>query len=249
MNGQTLSKLSSRDELIRRCGTSTDDAHIIFNFVRQLDVQIWKKFNQGYVHDYGGSVLQRFSELKYVSFEDSLEQAEFKDKEVHSKIREAALNMKKLGVADRYGLSLKDVMALALYTYDNEDRDFEDNPYRVINKVLSERNMNRFYAIRYVVIRILTALRKLPPYNGKGLLYRAVVNVSKSTTFEDRELSWPAFTSTSASEKSAIDFFESIEVRGEKYIIELRGCFNKGHSIREFSFHPGEEGTQITHYP
>ena len=102
--------------------------------------------------------------------------------------------------------------------------------------------------LRGYILRLLTALRKLPQYSGENTegkkLYRAVTGISEKARTVGSVLSWPAFTSTSTDEDSVVDFFNNItDKKGEKYIIEIGGCFNKGHNIREFSFHPDEDGT------
>ena len=61
---------------------------------------------------------------------------------------------------------IEDAAAVAMYTYDFGSKDFENNPYRIINRNFAE--MQRVSGLLYLVI---SALRKLPRVTG-GTLYR-----------------------------------------------------------------------------
>ena len=181
----------------------------------------------------------------YITFEESLAEAKFiNTKFILKYTNETATYLSKNGTLKKYGMSDADSMAITAYTYDNGPDQFEDNPCRIINKALGERNVEAVLRVKRYVLRLLVALRKLPPYSGNGPLYRAVSGtISPLYSVVGSEVFWPAFTSTSSDENSVISFINDSTHPGKKYIFELRGCFKKGHSIKEFSFHPDEEGT------
>ena len=182
----------------------------------------------------------------YETLEESLKTAEFTNISSMMKYsREIASYLKHLGEYKAFGMTQADFMALTIYTYDNGLDHFEDNPYRIINKTLGERNTDRALKLRGYILRLLAALRKLPAYGEKNTLYRAVTNVSDRYKEIGNELTWPAFTSTSSDENVVIDFFNNIAIKGEKYIFEITGCFNKCHNIKDFSFHSNEDGKQF----
>ena len=148
-------------------------------------------------------------------------------------------------------MTKSDAMALTIYTFDNGQENFENNPYRKINKALGERDIRSVLQLKGYILRLLAALRKLPKYSDcakkVNKLYRAVTNVSENARTVGNVLTWPAFTSTSTDEDTVVDFFNNIgDERGEKYIFEISGCFNKGHNIKEFSFHPDEDGKKMS---
>ena len=184
----------------------------------------------------------------YETLEESLSTSGFKDVKSMVKYSKEVIDyLVDNGLTKKYNVTKSDAMALAIYTYDNGQENFESNPYRMINKALGERNTEAVLQLRGYILRLLAALRKLPKYNSEAAngskLYRAVTNVSENAKKVGNVLTWPAFTSTSTDEDTVVDFFNNIgDERGEKYIFEISGCFNKGHNIKEFSFHPDEDG-------
>ena len=150
------------------------------------------------------------------------------------------------------GLTISDAIAVTVYTYDNGPKQREMNVYRVINRVLSERNTALIFQTRGYIIRLLSALRKLPPFPTDTTLYRGIRGkVSKGTITVGSILAWPAFTSTTTDRASVMDFVNPDEDEldeeqrtsaGEEssYIFEITGHF-RGYNIKNFSFHPGED--------
>ena len=192
------------------------------------------------------SSIERYKEIPtdfYETLEESLETAEFENvKSLMKYSMEIARYLARKGLLSNLKMTQADVMALSIYTYDFGQEHFEANPYRVINKVLGERNTGKATKLRGYILRLLAALRKLPGYEKTKTLYRAVTNVSEKYKKVENVLTWPAFTSTSSDENSVIDFFNNIAVDGDRYILEITGCFKNGHSIRDFSFHSDEDG-------
>ena len=161
--------------------------------------------------------------------------------------------LEKEGTLKEYNITKADAMTLAVYTYDNGPDNFESNPYRMINKALAERDKGSTQVLRGYILRLLTALRKLPKYSSEAAdgskLYRAVTNISENAKTVGKIHIWPAFTSTSTDEDSVVDFLDKIgDDRGEKYIFEIGGYFDKGYNIRKLSFHSGEDGKKKTKY-
>ena len=146
-------------------------------------------------------------------------------------------------------LTVSDAIAVTVYTYDNGPKYREMNVYRIINKVLSERNTNLIFQVRGYIIRLLAALRKLPLFPTDVKLYRGIRGkLSKGSQTVGSVLTWPAFTSTTTDRNSVENFLNSgsdedintNDPEEKAYIFEITGKF-RGYNIREFSFHPGEE--------
>ena len=258
VDGSALCCVVSVGDLIRSYGISTDDADVIFETVQSFmgDGQVMTSISTLAQDDSDcvkeSKVIGMYEKTPskfYETLEESLVNAGFMGvKSMMKYSKETADYLERTRVLKKRNMSQADAMALTIYTYDNSSDNFESNPYRMINKALSERNTRSLLGLRGYILRLLTALRKLPQYSGENTegrkLYRAVTGISEKARTVGNVLSWPAFTSTSTDEDSVVDFFNNItDKKGEKYIIEIGGCFNKGHNIREFSFHPDEDGT------
>ena len=69
---------------------------------------------------------------------------------------------------------------VAMYTYDFGPKDFESNPYRIINR----KNFAEMQRVSGLLYLVMSALRKLPRVTGRTL-YRGVrgeVSLDKGTT-------------------------------------------------------------------
>lgn len=259
VDGSILCCLKSSEDLVTKYGVPSEDAKIIFGSVESLknyninNKEKTHKRNCYYSEDNStdskSGVIDAYEKIPpdfYETLEESLKTAEFKNVNLMMKLsKEIAKYLNKNGTLEKYGMTMADAMAITLYTYDNGADEFESNPYRIINKVLSERNIISAQKLRGYILRLLSALRKLPSYGETKKLYRAVTNINKDNYKVGSIRSWPAFTSTSTDEKSIIDFFGNIAVKGDKCIFEITGWFGNGHSIKEFSFHPDEDGKQL----
>ena len=71
------------------------------------------------------------------------------------------------------GFTEEDAAAVAMYTYDFGGKEYESNPYRIINKSLVGRNFAELQRASGLLYLLMTALRKLPSMAGKKL-YRGV---------------------------------------------------------------------------
>ena len=81
-----------------------------------------------------------------------------------------------------------------MYTYDFGSKDFESNPYRIINRNFAE--MQKASGLLYLV---MSALRKLSRVTGRTL-YRGVrgeVSLDEGYYHKGNVVTWPALSSTS----------------------------------------------------
>lgn len=253
IDGYVLYCLKSGEDLRESCDLPADTAQVIFDAIQSLkadgNVKEYRgiKFVQDDPEDIVKSpfveVCEKAPQTYYVTLEASLTAANFKKVERMLKYsRETAMHLRRQGKLEKLNISQADAMALTIYTYDHGPGGFEDNPYRIMNKSLGERNTQKVLLLKGYVLRLLSALRKLPSYTETSKLYRAVANVTEKSKCVGSVLSWPAFTSTSTDKEPVIYFIKNFPAKGPKYIFEITGCFNKAHNIREFSFHPDEDG-------
>ena len=162
-------------------------------------------------------------EAKFICIKDILENAK-KRWEASGEIRKS-------------GLTEEEAAAVFVYTYDFGKDDWEKNPFRVVNKVLAERNTHTLPRLCGYILHLLSALRKLPKWNGGGVLYRGVEGpVSPSVREVGNVMSWPAFTSTTVDESTVGSFIASAR---EPVVFEIRGAFC-GYNISPFSALGGE---------
>ena len=127
---------------------------------------------------------------------------------------------------------------MAMYTYDFGPKDFESNPYRIINRNFAE--MQRVSGLLYLV---MNALRKLPRVRGRAL-YRGVrgeVSLDKDHYHKGNVVTWSALSSTSPDMEATKTFLakgsKSGEETGTLFII------NKGwgYDIQPYSLFSDEE--------
>ena len=126
-----------------------------------------------------------------------------------------------------------------MYTYDFGSKDFESNPYRIINR-RNFAEMQRASGLLYLVI---SALRKLPRVTGRTL-YRGVrgeVNLDNGYYNKGNVVTWPALSSTSPDMEATKAFLgkgsESGDATGTLFIID-KGW---GYDIQPYSLSPDEE--------
>ena len=125
-----------------------------------------------------------------------------------------------------------------MYTYDFGSKDFESNPYRIINRSFAE--MQRASGLMYFV---MSAPRKLPRVTGR-MLYRGVrgeVSLDKDHYHRGSVVTWPALSSTSPGMEATKTFLakgsKSGEATGTLFIID-KGW---GYDIQPYSLFPDEE--------
>ena len=254
VSGNILCRLGSVEELGEELGVPLDVARSIFESIRSLkggtELKISNIIDILYcVESNKESSIKRYEDITsdfYETLEESLESAGFESiKSLMKYSSEVARYAARKGLLDNLKITQSDVMALTIYTYDFGPKDFEKNPYRLVNKRLNEQKKYDAEDFKGYILRLLAVLRKLPAYDKTKTLYRAVTNVKEYCREVGKELFWPGFTSTSSEESIAINFFNSIAIKGEKYIFEITGCFNKCYNIKDFSFHSNEDGKQF----
>lgn len=256
VDGEVLNNLGSANELVTKYSIPSEDANIIFESIESL-----RKYNNkskdrntsqvGYFGKEGDtsiifSVVNFYKDISpdfYETLEETLRTAGFKNtKPIMKYSFKMAKFLMKQGKLKKLNMTKADAMALAIYTYDNGIDVFDDSPYRIISEAFTDKNAIQINKFKGYILRLLSALRKLPSYSESGKLYKAVTNINVSNYKVGSTRSWPAFVSTFSDEKSIVDFFDAIAVEGNKCIFEVTGCFNKGHNIKNFSFRPDEDG-------
>ena len=125
-----------------------------------------------------------------------------------------------------------------MYTYDFGPKDFESNPYRIVNRNFTE--MKRASGLLYLV---MSGLRKLPRVTGRTL-YRGVrggVSLDKDHYHKGNVVTWSALSSTSPDLNTTKAFLakgsKSGKEAGTLFIID-KGW---GYDIQPYSLFPDEE--------
>ena len=176
------------------------------------------------------------------TLEESLREAEFKEIQSLLKYsREVAEYLRDEGVLDKYKMTLSESMAITIYTYDNGPDMLEYNPYRIINKALATADKDAIRKLRLYIFYLLKALRKLKKTEAQKL-YRTIRGSRDQTYNVGKELIWPAFTSTTTDKAVAEDFINNFNEETDIVLFEINGQGLNGYNIREFSFHPDEDG-------
>ena len=137
------------------------------------------------------------------------------------------------------GFTEEDAAAVAMYTYDFGSKDFESNPYRIINR----KNFAGLQKASGLLYLVMSALRKLPRVTGR-MLYRGVrgeVNLDKDHYQKGNVVTWPALSSTSPDMEATKAFLakgsESGKATGTLFNID-KGW---GYDIQPYSLFPDEE--------
>lgn len=123
------------------------------------------------------SLLDTLPPLYYHSLGDSLMAAGFKDT---GALLEAAREKLRREVVDNTVLGLSAENALTIYvcthnaTFLDGDDYVSTTPIAVVNKALYERTPNALYCVQYLLLHLLTAVRRLPRVDENSTLYRVV---------------------------------------------------------------------------
>lgn len=173
----------------------------------------------------------------YEPLEESLKKANFLGWEgMLQWCNEKVAKIEKQGVLDTLSMEREEALAIFIYTYGSDE-----SPYLVLNRALATRNEDTIPNYRGYIVHLLSALRKLPRYRKRDVLYRGIdANYAAWNQAEyavGNTLTWPAFTSTSASEDSTSRFLQDAV---KPIIFEIHGEFN-GCNIMLFSFLKEEE--------
>ena len=109
-----------------------------------------------------------------------------------------------------------------MYTYDFGSKDFESNPYRIINR----RNFAEMQQESRLLYLVMGALRKLPRVTERTL-YRGVrgeVSLDKGHYHKGNVVTWSALSSTSSGMEATKTFLakgsKSGEAAGTLFIID-----------------------------
>ena len=182
------------------------------------------------------SLLDSTPDSFYVTLDEAVKMARFKGGSygMLRECREKAEKMEKKGFLKPLGMTTEEAAAIFVYTYEGEG-------YKTINKVLATRNIDALFNLRGYIFHLLNALRKLPRYTKKKVLYRGIDGGSVAWGEDNHAvgctLTWPAFTSTTATERVIKDF---VQYTLKPVVFEIRGDFN-GCSISDFSFIKDED--------
>lgn len=142
------------------------------------------------------------------------------------------------------GLTKEDVAAITMYTYDLGSTDFEYNPYRLINKALSDGNKQDFDKIRGLLFLVMSSLRKLKRVEGETL-YRGIRRAIDLDNYKEGDIiMWNGFSSTSPNMKTIQDFIDTKKTDKEENGIASGTLFiiedGWGYDIQPYSFFPNE---------
>ena len=181
------------------------------------------------------------------TLEEGLTEAEFI--EIPSMLKyskEIADDLKKKDLLKRSNgneLTISESMAISIYTYDNGSDKYEDNPFRVLNRSIAGCDNDRIKKLRVYMLYLLKALRKLEPYPSTGKLYRSISYPPGRVYNVGERFMWRAFTSTTKDKDIAMDFVNNLKDKLDVILFEIDGDVT-GYNIRDFSFHPGEDGKE-----
>ena len=98
-------------------------------------------------------------------------------------------------------LSAEDIEGIALYTFEFDAKNSEQNPERLINSALYTKKFDRIAKVKSLMYIVLSSLRKLPVLKGP-MLFRGVRGPAKldvSQYYEGNTVAWPEITSTTKS--------------------------------------------------
>lgn len=148
------------------------------------------------------ALLDTLPPLRFFSFGDSLTAAGFRDVEA---LLAAARETLRKDVVDPTALDLNPDEALAVYvcTHNAPLAGGDDDsamPITVVNKALHTRNPNALYRVRYLLLCLLAAVRKLPRVEDTEVLYRVVA--TPTDTLSSSSTSPYSYSSLSSSSSS-----------------------------------------------
>ena len=139
-----------------------------------------------------------------------------------------------LNMTNSKNLTNDDVFALALYTYELEDGEREENFYYQLNKMLQKRSVDKMKIWSDYLFHLQNALSRLP--NKECQVYRGIPFTHEIVTNYKlgRRIYFTAFTSTTSDKSKAMEF------AGTDGVVLSIHVFT-GKSIKEYSMFPEEE--------
>ena len=179
-----------------------------------------------------------YNALVEANFNDKKSSAEAEQdaKQLLEHCRETLTLLKKKRTLEKYNMTEEQAAAIIIFTFDFGQDQSKHNPCYRVNKALGTRDTNSIFSVRYYILHLLSALRKLPRVDPKSKrLYRGI---NGNTIRGDlrahypvgAERSWTAFTSTCYDENCAVDF----TLGDAPILFEITGEF-VGYDITEFS--------------
>lgn len=144
------------------------------------------------------------------------------------------------------GFTPDDATAIAMYTYSFGERDYEDNPYNLINSALLDNDIRALQDVGGVLYHVMNSLRKLPRYSGKTLYRGMRESIDKRLYTAGNIVVWHEITSTSTEINVVKTSLETREwednreykkARGTLFIIES----GWGYDVQPYSVFPDEE--------
>ena len=133
-----------------------------------------------------------------------------------------------------------DAAAVAMYTFDFGPKEYDHNPYRIINRELNGRTANGLIRIRDALYLLMKALRKLPIVKGKTLYRGVKCRVDTQDQYrEGSVITWAAFTSTSPDIKATKYFLTKDEKITDCTLFIIENGW--GYDIQPYSLFPDEE--------
>lgn len=138
------------------------------------------------------------------------------------------------------GFTEADAAAIAMYTYDFGPKEFEYNPYRILNRSLAERSYADLQKASGIMYLVMTALRKMSRVTGTTL-YRGVRGeINKDTYVKGNVVTWLGLSSASPDMGTTKKFLtkgsKTGKSEGTLFIIED----GWGYNIQPYSLFPDE---------
>ena len=178
------------------------------------------------------------------SLEDALTNAGYAPDQVNQICTECAQVADKAApIMDLFdNITREDIMSIAMYTFAFSEGNPEANPYRRVNKALSEEDIAEFRNIGGLFYVLLASLRKVPRVSGITLYRGADKEMDLDEYKQGNKVTWSRFSSASMSMEPVKDFLGrntswSRNFAGTIFIIEN----GWGYDISRFSIFPDEE--------
>lgn len=156
------------------------------------------------------------------------------------------------------GFNRVDAMAVAMYTFDFGNANYDLNPYRLLNAALASQNVEEVKKVRDLLYVVMTSLRRMPVVRGMTL-YRGIrSSIDMSVHKVGAVISWPAFSSTTPNMKTTKAFLtkqvreteNEVELEDGEQLIDGNTQLNGtmfviedawGYDIQPYSFYQDEE--------
>ena len=172
-----------------------------------------------------------------MSLEEAVKQAKFHD--IDEMMDACNEKVRKIGKMWSGVLTEDDLRAILIYTYESDDDDVA-SPYKIVNSSLGSRKVSAIRKVRGYVLYLLRALRKLPKFSNRNVLYRGIngEKVAGDKYQQGNEVIWSGFSSATIDEDIAKDF----TVESESPMLFIIHGEYIGYNIEKVSFRETEKG-------